>query len=164
MLVLTDLAYDNILVPEYNNVEDWGAKAREWANTRASMQEQPVQSQITPVGRPEEQTHFHDPYSQAFDSHYTDAQQSLSTPSYQQFPAPAASSQRPPTTYPTETLSYSSGPSSYIPDGYNVRDGTSSLDPNSGFLHQESLPTGSSVNLQEVPSSYSSVSGNNFTW
>ncbi|XVF43919.1 hypothetical protein PTKIN_Ptkin02bG0080000 [Pterospermum kingtungense] len=143
----------------YNNVEDWGAKAREWANTRASMWEQPVQSQITPAGRPEEQNHFHDPYSYAVDSHNMDAQQSLLTSSYPQFPVPAASSHRPPTTYPTETLSYSCGPSSYIPDGYNVRDGTSALDPNSGFLHQESLPTGSSVNLQEVPSSYSSVSG-----
>ncbi|XVE92351.1 hypothetical protein REPUB_Repub01dG0089500 [Reevesia pubescens] len=101
----------------HNNVEDWGAKAREWANTRAAMQEQPVQSQIA---------------------------------------------HRPPTTYPNETLSNSSGPSSYISDGhllYHVRDGTSALDTNSGFLHPESLPTSSSVHQQEVPSSYSSVSG-----
>ena len=161
-----DLACNNILVPAHSNVEDWGAKAREWANTRAAMQDQLVQSQITPAGRPEEQNRFHDPYSQAVDSHYMDAQQSLSTSSYQQFPVPAASLQRPPTTYPNETLSNCSGPSSYIPDGhlpYYVRDGTSALDPNGGFLHQESLPTISSVHQQEVPSSYSSVSGNNFT-
>ncbi|KAB1669811.1 hypothetical protein ES319_1Z008600v1 [Gossypium barbadense] len=146
----------------HNNVEDWGAKAREWANTRAAMQDQPVQSQITPAGRPEDQNHFHDPYSQAVDPHYMDAQQALPISSYQQFPVPAASPHGPPPTYPTETLSNNSRSSSYIPDGclpYNVRDGTSARDPNSGFLHQESLPASSSVHLQEVPSSYSSVSG-----
>lgn len=147
-------------------MEDWGAKAREWANTRAAMQDQPVQSQITPAGRSEDQNHFHDPYSQAVDPHYMDAQQALPISSYQQFPVPAASPHGPPTTYPTETLSNNSRSSSYIPDGclpYNVRDGTSARDPNSGFLHQESLPASSSVHLQEVPSSYSPVSGNNFT-
>ncbi|KAL4347598.1 hypothetical protein GQ457_17G001070 [Hibiscus cannabinus] len=146
----------------HTNVEDWGAKAREWANTRAAMQDQPVQSQITPAGRPEEQNHFRNPYSQAADSHYMDAQQSLPTSSYQQFPVPAASPHGPPATYPTETLSNSTRPSSYVPDGcppYHVGDGTSLMDPNSGFLHQESLPASSSVHLQEVPSSYSSVSG-----
>ncbi|XWS34725.1 hypothetical protein CRYUN_Cryun21dG0062500 [Craigia yunnanensis] len=149
-------------VPAHNNVEDWGAKAREWANTRAAMQDQPVQSQIAPAGRPEEQNRFHDPYYQAVGTHYMDGQQSLPTSIYQQFPVPAASPHRPPTTYPNETLSNSSGPSSYIPDGRlpcHARDGTSALDPNSGFLHQESLPTSSSVHQQEVPSSYSSVSG-----
>lgn len=131
------------------------------------MQDQPVQSQITPAGRPEEQNRFHDPYSQAVDSHHMDAQQLLVASNYQQFPVPAASPHRPPTIYPNETLSNSSGPSSYIPDGrlpYHARDGTSALDPKSGFLLQESLPTSSSVHQQEVPSSYSSVSGNNFTW
>ncbi|XWS22644.1 hypothetical protein CRYUN_Cryun29cG0053900 [Craigia yunnanensis] len=146
----------------HSNVEDWGAKAREWANTRAAMQDQPMQSQIATAGRPEEQNRFHDPYSQAVDSHFMDAQQSLPTSSYKQFPVPAASLHRPPTTFPNETLSNCSGPSSYIPDGrlpYYVRDGTSALDPNGGFLHQESLPTSSSVHQQEVPYSYSSVSG-----
>ncbi|XP_022726162.1 uncharacterized protein LOC111282370 [Durio zibethinus] len=145
----------------HNNVEDWGAKAREWVNTRAAMQDQLVQSQTTPAGRAEEQNCFPDPYLQAVDSHYMDAQRSLLTSSYQQFPVPAASPHRPPT-YPNETLSNSSGPSSCIPDGclpYHVRDGTSALDPNSGFLHQESLPTISSVHLQDVPSTYYSVSG-----
>ncbi|XP_039018863.1 dentin sialophosphoprotein-like isoform X1 [Hibiscus syriacus] len=146
----------------HNNVEDWGAKAREWANTRAAMQDQQVESQITPAGRPEEQNHFHDPYSQAVDSHYMDAQQSLPIASYQQFPVPAASPHGPPATYPNETLSNSSRPFSYFPDAcppYHVRDGTSLMDPNSGFLHQESLSASSSFHLQEVPSSYSSVSG-----
>ncbi|XVF85046.1 hypothetical protein PTKIN_Ptkin17bG0087100 [Pterospermum kingtungense] len=145
----------------HNNVEDWGAKAREWANTRAAMQDLPVQSQIAPAGRPEEQNRFHDPYSQAVGSHYMDAQQSLPTSSYQQFHVPAASPHRPPTTY-NETMSNSSGPSSYIPNGrvtYHARDGTSAMDVNSGFLHQENLPASSSVYQQEVPSSYSSVSG-----
>lgn len=166
MLMLMDLTYNNFLVLAHNNVEDWGAKAREWANTRAAMQDQPIQSQITPAGRPEDQNHFHDPYSQAVDPHYMDAQQALPISSYQQFPVPAASPHGPPPTYPTETLCNNSRSSSYIPDGclpYNVRDGASARDPNSGFLHQESLPASSSVHLQEVPSSYSSVSGNNFT-
>ncbi|KAE8711694.1 hypothetical protein F3Y22_tig00110279pilonHSYRG00034 [Hibiscus syriacus] len=95
----------------HNNVEDWGAKAREWANTRAAMQDQNGQPQITPAGRPEEQNHFHDPYSQAVDSHYMDAQQSLPISSYQQFPVPAVSPHVPPATYPNETLSNSSRPS-----------------------------------------------------
>ncbi|GLT67944.1 hypothetical protein SLA2020_402170 [Shorea laevis] len=147
----------------HNNVEDWGAKAREWANARAALQEQQQpQSQFTSVGRPEDQNHFHDQYQQAVDTHYQDGQQqSLPTLNYQQFPAPAASAHGPPMMYPQESLSGNSAPSYNIVDGhqnYQVKDGTSAMDSNAGFLHQESLPTISSIHQQEVPSSYSSIS------
>ncbi|GLT36621.1 hypothetical protein SLA2020_109880 [Shorea laevis] len=146
----------------HNNVDDWGARAREWANARAAIQEQQLQSQFTPMGRPEDQNCFHDQYQQAVDTHYQDTQQqSLSTSNYQQLPALAALPHRPPMMYPQESLPASSAPSYNIADRhqtFQVKDGTSVSDLNAGFLHQESLPTASSIHQQEVSSSYSSVS------
>ncbi|GLU21680.1 hypothetical protein SLE2022_378070 [Rubroshorea leprosula] len=146
----------------HNNVDDWGARAREWANARAAMQEQKLQSQFIPMGRPEDQNCFHDQYQQAVGTHYQDTQQqSLSTSNYQQFPALAALPHRPPMMYPQESLPGSSAPSCNIADGhqtFQVKDGTSASDSNAGFLHQESLPTASSIHQQEVSCSHSSVS------
>ncbi|KAL5759893.1 hypothetical protein ACOSQ2_018731 [Xanthoceras sorbifolium] len=145
----------------HNNVQDWAARAKEWANSRAAMENQHLQSQFTPVGRPEEQTQSSVQYPQAADLHYPDAQQhSLPTSSYQQFPVPAAPPHQPPMAYQHGTTSVSSGPSSYVPDGrvpYTGRDGASAGEPNVEFTRQESLHSSPSVLLQEVPSSYSSV-------
>ncbi|KAJ0096233.1 hypothetical protein Patl1_16064 [Pistacia atlantica] len=108
---------------------------------------------------------FHDQYPQASDFHYVDTQHhSLPASGYQQFPVPAASSQQPPVAYQQETSSISSAPSSYIPDvqlPYTGRDGSSAGEANAGFPHQENLHSSPSVHQQEVPSSYSSVTGNN---
>ncbi|KAA8529629.1 hypothetical protein F0562_034271 [Nyssa sinensis] len=147
--------------PAHNNEEDWAAKARAWAAAKATTDNQHPQSQFTPIGRPEEQSHYHDQYSQTVDPHYADVlQTSLPASSYQQYPDPAAP-HRPPLVQLWESSSISSV-SSYVPDGhllYTARDGTSTGDSNAVFPHQETSPTSPSVHQQEVPSSYSSVTG-----
>ncbi|GAV91929.1 hypothetical protein CFOL_v3_35314 [Cephalotus follicularis] len=139
----------------HGNVEDWAARAKEWAAAKAAMEDQHLQSQYAPFGRSEEQSRFHDQYPQDVNSHYPAA-------TYQQYPASPAPPHRPPLVYPQETASVSSGPPSYVPDGhlaYIVRDGNLAGDSNAGFSHQEALPTSPYVHQQEVPSSYSSVTG-----
>ncbi|KAK1576920.1 hypothetical protein Q3G72_017503 [Acer saccharum] len=147
----------------HNNTQDWAARAKEWANARAAMENQHVQAQFNPVGRPEEQTQSSVQYQQAADFHYPDAQQqSLPTSNYQQFPVPPAPPHQPPMAYQQGTTSVSSGPSSYAPDvrvPYMGRDGASAGEANAEFTRQESLHPSPSVLPQEVPSSYSSVTG-----
>uniref|UniRef100_A0A5B7AZ34 Uncharacterized protein n=1 Tax=Davidia involucrata TaxID=16924 RepID=A0A5B7AZ34_DAVIN len=149
--------------PAHNNEEDWAAKARAWAAAKAAIDSQHSQSQFTPVGRPEEQSHYHDQYPQTIDPYYADAlQPSLPASSYQQYPAAAAPPHRPPVVHPQESASIISAQSSYVPDGhlpYPARDGTLAGDSNAVFPHRESSSTSPSVCQQEVPSSYSSVTG-----
>lgn len=151
------------MVTVQNNVEDWGARAREWAAAKATMEDQHAQSQFKPVGRPEEQNRIHDQFLQSFDPHYLEVpQQSLPASGYQQFPIPAATQPRQPIVYPQDATPVSSGPS-YVPDGhisYSVGDGSLAGGSRAGFSHQEGLSASSSVHQQEVPSSYSSVPGN----
>ncbi|KAL7196923.1 hypothetical protein ACSBR1_036856 [Camellia fascicularis] len=149
--------------PVHSNEEDWAAKARAWAAAKVATDDQHSQSQYTPVGRPEEQSHYHDQYTQTADPHYPDvAKPSLHATSYQQYPPPAAPPHRPPMVHLQESASINSGQSSFVPDehlAYSARAGNLAGDPNAVFPHQESSPTSSSVHLQEVPSSYSSVAG-----
>lgn len=61
-----------------------------------------------------------------------------------------------------EPSSFSSG---YLSDGqfsYSARDGNLQ-DSAAGYPHQETAPTSLPVHQQEVPSSYSSVAGNELT-
>lgn len=138
-----------LLMAAQNNVPDWAARAKEWANARAAMENQHIQSQ----------------YPQPADFHYADTQQqSIPVSSYQQFPVPAAQPHQPPMAYQQENLAISSGSSSYGPDvhiPYSGRDGASAGEANVGFPHQESSRSSPSVHQQEVSSSYSSVTGNN---
>ncbi|KAJ4711047.1 Cyclin-related, putative isoform 1 [Melia azedarach] len=147
----------------HNSVQDWAARAKEWANARVAMENQHTQSQFTSVGRSEEQIQFSDQYPQSADFHYVDTQQPpFPASSYQQFPAPAAPAPQPPVAYQQENASISSGLPSYGPDvrlPYSGRDGASAGEANVGFPHQESSHTSPSVHQQEVPSSYSSVTG-----
>uniref|UniRef100_A0A2P2L9J0 Uncharacterized protein n=1 Tax=Rhizophora mucronata TaxID=61149 RepID=A0A2P2L9J0_RHIMU len=138
----------------HNNGEDWAARARAWAASKqVAMDNQQSQSQFIPGSRPEEQSQFHDQFSQGADSHYIDTQQQpFSASGYQQFPAPVGSVHPTPSAYPPETAPFNSERSSYVPDGhmsYNVVGGTSAGGPT----------TSPSVHQQEVPSSYSSVTG-----
>lgn len=154
-----------LLMAAHNSVQDWAARAKEWANARVAMENQHTQSQFTSVGRSEEQIQFSDQYPQSADFHYVDTQQPpFPASSYQQFPAPAAPAPQPPVAYQQENASISSGLPSYGPDvrlPYSGRDGASAGEANVGFPHQESSHTSPSVHQQEVPSSYSSVTGNN---
>lgn len=147
-----------------NNEEDWAARARAWADAKTAMENQHSQSQFTPVGRLEDQNQYYDQYPQPADAHYPDIQdQSRPATSYQQFPVSGAPLHRQSVVHPQET-SISSEPSSYVPDAhlhYNVRDGALAGDSSAVFHHQGNILTSSSVHQQEVPSSYSSVTGNN---
>lgn len=63
-----------------------------------------------------------------------------------------------------ESASIGAGQSSFVLENYlsySARDGNLAGNSNAVFPPQESSPTSSSVHLQEVPSSYSSVTGNN---
>ena len=150
-------------MPAHSNEEDWAARARAWADAKTAMENQHSQSQFTPVGRLEDQSHYYDQYPQSVDAHYPDVQhQSLPGSSYQQFPVSGAPLHRPSVVHTQETASISSEPSSHVPDAhlpYNVRDGTLAGDSSALFHHQG--PSSSSVHQQEVPSSYSSITGNN---
>ncbi|XP_057420951.1 uncharacterized protein LOC130714979 isoform X2 [Lotus japonicus] len=145
--------------PAHKNEEDWAAKARAWADSKAAVESQHPQSHFPPAGRLPEQAHYHDPYQQSVDSRYTDVQnQSHPSSSYQQFSFIDASMQRP-SGHSQEAASVSLE-MSYASDGHSfgARDGTSIGDPAASF-EQGNFPTNPSVHLQEVPSSYSSVPG-----
>ena len=150
-----------VLMTAHNNEEDWAARARAWADAKTAMENQ--HTQFTPVGRLEDQSHYYDQYPQSVD-HYPDIQdQSLPPSSYQQFPVSGTPLHRPSVVQPQETSSVCSEPSSFVPDAhltYNVRDGTFVGD-SSALFHQGNMLASSSVHQQEVPSSYSSVTGNN---
>ncbi|MED6180704.1 hypothetical protein PIB30_012580 [Stylosanthes scabra] len=144
--------------PAQNNEEDWAAKARAWA-AKSTMESQNPQSQFSPAGRVQEQSHYHDQYQQSVDSRYTDVQnQSHPSSTYQQFSYLDASAQRLPGH--SQDAASVSLETSYTSDGHSfgARDGTNTGDPTVSF-EQGNLPTNPSVHQQEVPSSYSSVPG-----
>ncbi|XP_058195577.1 uncharacterized protein LOC131311940 isoform X2 [Rhododendron vialii] len=132
--------------------EDWAAKARAWAAANATTDYQHSQSQ-----------NYQDQYPQTSDPHYPDVlQPSNQASSYQQYPPPAAPSHRPHMAHLQESASISAGQSSFVPENYlsySARDGNLAGNSNAVFPPQKSSPTSSSVHLQEVPSSYSSVTG-----
>lgn len=139
----------------HNNVEDWAARARAWAAQKAAMEDHHPQTQFTQVGRTEEQNRFHDQFPQTVGSHYQDIQQQpFPSSGYQHFPTSAATMHQQPIVYSQDNASFNSGESSNFPEGhipYTVGGGTSSGPPT----------TSPSVLQQEVPSSYSSVTGKN---
>ena len=124
------------------------------------MESQHPQSHFSPAGRVQEQSHYHDQYQQSVDARYTDAQnQSHPSSTYQQFSYLDASAQR--LSGHSQDAASVSLETSYTSDGhsYGARDGTGIGDPTVSF-EQGNLPTNPSVHQQEVPSSYSSVTGN----
>jgi len=133
-------------------VEDWAAKARAWAAAKkGSPDDQHPQSQFTPVGRSEEQSWYYDQYPQTVDTHYQGLQQHpFPATGYQQFPVSGTPSHQPPVAYPQENASFNMGQSSYVSDRPLPYTGGAASSIASPSVHQ-----------QEVPSSYSSVTGNN---
>ncbi|KAI4328168.1 hypothetical protein L6164_020546 [Bauhinia variegata] len=141
--------------PAHKKEEDWAARARAWADAKAAMESQHSQSQFAPAGNPQEQNHYYDQYQHSAESHYPDFQnQSHPSSSYQQFPVPDASQQQQFQGHPQEVASFSSD--GHLP--YTTRDGTTTGDTTVA-LYQGNFPTNPSVHQQEVPSSYSSVTG-----
>ncbi|OWM76108.1 hypothetical protein CDL15_Pgr009754 [Punica granatum] len=122
-------------VTAQSDAEDWAARAKAWASAKAAMENQYPQA------------HYQNQYPQAVES--------------QEY----AFSAVPPNGQPVhlqENPSIGSRPASYLPDGrmsYSAKDGPLSGDPSAVFHPQEHLPASQSVHQQEVPSSYSSVSG-----
>ncbi|KAB2609817.1 hypothetical protein D8674_037162 [Pyrus ussuriensis x Pyrus communis] len=150
--------------PNYaaQNNQDWEAKAKAWADARTAMENQHQQVQFPPVGRLEEQRHYHEQYPHNGDLHYSGSHhQSFSTSSYQQVPVSGAPTHYPPGIHSQETSSIGSELSSYA--HHTVGDGTPAGDSIAVFHHQGSLSTSPSVHQQEVPYSYSSVTGNEGT-
>ncbi|XP_060969176.1 uncharacterized protein LOC115714936 isoform X1 [Cannabis sativa] len=150
----------------HSNEEDWAAKARAWADAKTAMDNQHQQSQHTAVERPEDQSHYQDQYSHSVQPHYAEMQhQSMPTSNYQQVQqpqAPTAPFPRPPLAQSSQPPSVSSD-STYVPEGHlhSVRDGTPPADSNAMLQRHGNLPISPSVHQQEVPSSYSSVTGSN---
>ncbi|KAI3941229.1 hypothetical protein MKX01_029803 [Papaver californicum] len=148
----------------HNNGEDWAARAKEWAAAKtATVDNQHMQHQFAPIGRPEEHSHvYHDQLQQAGDARYADPQQSQHTlSSHQHYPASSTNFNRPPENHLQESTFSSGVSSSYVSDGhlaYMARDGAPSGDQNHVYP-QGSASGNSSMYQQEVPSSYSSVPG-----
>ncbi|KAF9677876.1 hypothetical protein SADUNF_Sadunf08G0153300 [Salix dunnii] len=132
-----------------NHVEDWAAKARAWAAAKNSaLEDQHPQSQFTAGGRSEEQTWYYDQNPQPVDTHYQGVQQQpFPATTYQQFPVSAAPHQQP-VAYPQENASFNMGQPSYVSDRPQPYPGGAATSNASPSVHQ-----------QEVPSSYSSVTG-----
>ncbi|KAG5240777.1 hypothetical protein OIU76_014307 [Salix suchowensis] len=132
-----------------NHVEDWAAKARAWAAAKNSaLDDQHPQSQFTTGGRSEEQSWYYDQNLQTVDTHYQGVQQQpFPATTYQQFPVSAAPHQLP-VAYPQENASFNMGQPSYVSDRPQPYPGGAATSNASPSVHQ-----------QEVPSSYSSVTG-----
>ncbi|CAA3020303.1 transcription elongation regulator 1 isoform X2 [Olea europaea var. sylvestris] len=147
----------------YNNEEDWATKARAWAAAKAATENQLPQSQVAPLGRPEEQNNIRDQYSLSVDTQFIDVQQPfVSASSYQHYPVGTAHPFRTPLVQSQEPPFISSGQSSYAMDmhfpPYTARDGNFAGDT-MPFTQQEKSSISSLVHQQEVPSSYSSIAG-----
>ncbi|KAJ4823298.1 hypothetical protein Tsubulata_028573 [Turnera subulata] len=125
----------------HNNAEDWAAKARAWAAAKqVAAEEQHPPPQFS---RPEEQqTHYYNQYHPQTVDHYQDVQQqqAFPAPGYQQFPTAASAPPPPPPHQASMAYTQETAQSSYTPEGQASTAGS--------FVHQ-----------QEVPSSYSSVTG-----
>ncbi|CAN6676216.1 unnamed protein product [Malus baccata var. baccata] len=154
--------YAEHLPPPAPNNQDWEAKAKAWADARTAMETQHQQVQFPPAGGLEEQSHYQEQYPHNGDPHYSGSHhQSFSASSYQQVPDSGAPTHYPPGIHSQETSSISSELSSYA--HHAVRDGTPAGDSNALFHRQGILSTSPSVHQQEVPYSYSSVTGNEGT-
>ncbi|KAK9063485.1 hypothetical protein SSX86_017355 [Deinandra increscens subsp. villosa] len=135
------------------NEDDWAARARAWAASKAVTDDQHQHSQPAPPHIREEINHQNQ-YSQNLDFQ----QHSHPPSSYQQYSSSFALPPRPPANHLQELPAFSAG---YASDGqysYPARDGNFQ-DPAVVYQHQETTPTSLPVHQQEVPSSYSSVAG-----
>ncbi|KAH6828035.1 Nucleotide-diphospho-sugar transferase family protein [Perilla frutescens var. hirtella] len=147
-----------------NQEEDWAARAKAWAAAKSASDNQHTLSQFVPAGRQEEQNHFHGQYPQSMDPQFLDGHTS-STPAsnYHQFPVAMGQLNRTGVGQFQESQYMSSGQSSYAADvhaSFAARDGGVAGDSIQPFLPQEKSPISPLVHQQEVPSSYSSVTGN----
>ncbi|KAL0336095.1 UNVERIFIED_CONTAM: hypothetical protein Sradi_4821400 [Sesamum radiatum] len=146
-----------------NNEEDWAAKARAWAAAKAATDNQHAPSHFPPAGRPEDQNHFRDQYSQSVDTQFHEVHAPLTpAPNYQQYPAAMVPPNRTALGQSQDSPYITSGQSSYAADlhvPFAARDGSMARDSIAPFPQQEKSSISPLVHQQEVPSSYSSVAG-----
>ncbi|KAG8366045.1 hypothetical protein BUALT_Bualt17G0035200 [Buddleja alternifolia] len=156
--------HQNWEYPKNNNEEDWAAKARAWAAAKSATDNQHTPSQFIPAGRPEEQNHFRDQYSQSIDPHFPDVHTPLAPASnYQQHLVGVGPPNRTGLGHLQESQYISSGQLSYAADmhaPYAAGDGSLVGDSSAPYPQQEKSSISPYVHQQEVPSSYSSVAGN----
>ncbi|CAN4123316.1 unnamed protein product [Withania somnifera] len=141
--------------------EDWAAKARAWAASKAASdhQHQHQHSQFTHDSRPEQQSHYYEQYTQPADQHLQDMQQPPLLPSNnQRSMTTVAPPQRASFGHSQDPSFFSSGQSPHVLP-YTTRNGNFTGDSVASFLHQGNSSISPSVHQQEVPSSYSSVTG-----
>ncbi|XP_031476824.1 uncharacterized protein LOC116248272 isoform X2 [Nymphaea colorata] len=152
--------------PDHNishyNEQDWAARARAWAAAKAAME---TQQTFSSVGRKEEQSPGYHEYQHTVGPHGSDTQQSpVPALSHQSFPASLTDHSRSSSQYQLAT-SFGPEPLTYPHDGhpsYTAKDGTFAADAKLLSAAPEgSILSSSSVYQQELPSSYSSVPGNN---
>ncbi|KAK6160264.1 hypothetical protein DH2020_003645 [Rehmannia glutinosa] len=145
-----------------NNEEDWAAKAKAWAAAKTATENQHPPSQFVPAGRPEEQNHFRDQYSQSIDPRFHDVHTPPAS-NYQQYPGAMGPPNRTGLGQLQDSQYINSGQSSYAADmhvPFAARDGSLAGDSSAPLLQQEKSSINPLVHQQEVPSSYSSVAGN----
>ncbi|KAL3819277.1 hypothetical protein ACJIZ3_005182 [Penstemon smallii] len=148
--------------PMNSNGEDWAAKAKAWAAAKSATDNQHTQSQFIPVDRPEDQNHRNQ-YSQSTDPQYNDVHIPLApSSSYQQYPVGMGShssglGQLQDSHY-ISSRQFSYAADMHVP--YAARDGSWAGDSTAPFPQQEKSSITPLVHQQEVPSSYSSVAGN----
>ncbi|CAN4124108.1 unnamed protein product [Withania somnifera] len=139
--------------------EDWAAKARAWAASKAAGDHQHQHSQFTHESRPEQQSHYYEQYTQPADQYLQDMQQIPVLPSSTQHSTtPVAPPQRASFGHSQDPSFFSSGQSPYVLP-YTASDGNFTGDAVASFPHQGNSSISPLVHQQEVPSSYSSITG-----
>ncbi|XP_060214012.1 uncharacterized protein LOC132641136 isoform X2 [Lycium barbarum] len=142
-----------------NSNEDWAAKARAWAASKAASDHQHQHSQFTHDSRLDQQSHYYEQYTQSADQHLQDMQQPPVLPSSNQHAITrVAPSQRASFGYSQELSFFSSGQSPYVLP-YTARDENFTGDSVASFPQQGNSSISPLVHQQEVPSSYSSIAG-----
>ncbi|WOL03649.1 protein SON [Canna indica] len=146
----------------YNNEDDWAARAKAWAAAKSVVTDNHPTSQVVPDGRMEAHGYtFHDQYQATIGP--SDTQQSLlsQTTNQQQLPHYALDQQKQ-ANHLHGSSSFSSGLTSYVADTrlhYNAGEEAIALHKDH-TSPARNLGSTSSIYEQEVPYSYSSVSGN----
>ncbi|CAA6667971.1 unnamed protein product [Spirodela intermedia] len=138
------------------NYSDWGARARAWAAANSTTEDLPVQSQFTSFGTPN--NIYNDQYQHSVMPPFSDSQHSTVSAPEQHFPDSGTDLHRrlnnlqgpPPNSMPTSVANFPT-----YDDGYD----TIATERSVTVSPQPSFTSSTSVNVQEVPSSYPSFSG-----
>ncbi|MQL87150.1 hypothetical protein Taro_019679 [Colocasia esculenta] len=142
----------------YNNEEDWAARARAWAAANSATESLPMQPHYMPSGT--QNNVYHDQYQLGSGPPFTDSQPSSLSTQDQQFADSATDLHRRVNSSQESSLNSLSYSVPNFPT-YDARNEGLATDTSvTPSPPQRNFSSSTSVNVQEVPSSYSSVSGN----